>query len=112
MRSRIREKIGRSVGYPTVRLVAIWRAGLRSAPERELAMTASDVEQVQAELDEDHRPETNGRMAVCRRCGVRTDSPAGTRHVLDERRLVRSRKWLALQEHDRRVRRLLEAYNN
>jgi len=59
-----------------------------------------------AQLDEDHAPETNGRMAVCRRCGAQTDSPQGRHHIPNDRRLGRSEEWLSVQ---RRSRRLAEA---
>jgi len=64
---------------------------------------------VEAELDKDHQPETNGRMSVCRRCGVRTDSPDGQRHVLNESQLSRSKDWLRQQDQQRRIRRLVES---
>jgi hypothetical protein len=54
-------------------------------------------------LDEHHAPETNGRMAVCRRCGAQTDNPAGSHHVPDEGRLVRSEQWLDAQWRLRQV---------
>jgi hypothetical protein len=68
-------------------------------------MTLSENEAVLLgiELDAHHVPETNGRMAVCRRCGVRTDSPAGLHHVLSEAQVTRSRDWLRLQERQRYV---------
>ena len=50
-----------------------------------------------ARLDEHHAPETNGRMAVCRRCGTRTDSPEGSHHVPSERQLARADEWLEAQ---------------
>jgi hypothetical protein len=55
------------------------------------------------ELDNDHVPETNGRMAVCRRCGARTDSPAGLHHVVNERQLSRSQDWLRQQDRRRYI---------
>jgi hypothetical protein len=60
-------------------------------------MTSPEVGQVGAQLDEHHAPETNGRMSVCRRCGSRTDSPAGLHHVVHESQLVRSSDWLVAQ---------------
>lgn len=75
-------------------------------------MTTSETSRVGAELDQDHAPETNGRMSVCRRCGVRTDSPAGAHHVLDERQLPRSQAWLRLQDHQRRVRHVMASRSN
>jgi len=64
-------------------------------------------------LDEDHAPETNGRMAICRRCGVKTDGPEGAHHVPDERRLQRSNDWLDAQSRIRRIDRAKqERYNS
>ena len=68
-------------------------------------MSDSKIVLVAIELDSDHVPETNGRMSVCRRCGVRTDSPTGIHHVLDERQLGRSEDWLRMESQRRRVRR-------
>jgi len=50
-----------------------------------------------ARLDEHHLPETNGWMAVCRRCGAQTEGPQGRQHVPNERRLARAEQWLAAQ---------------
>jgi len=61
---------------------------------------ASDVG---ARLDEHHAPETNGRMAVCRRCGSRADGPEGRQHAPDERQLARSTDWLDTQSRARRI---------
>ena len=47
-----------------------------------------------AQLDEDHAPETNGWMPVCRHCGAYTDSPVGRKHVPNEKRLARAQEWL------------------
>jgi hypothetical protein len=47
-----------------------------------------------SQLDEDHAPETNGRMSVCRRCGSQTDGPAGRHHLPTERQSARVRDWL------------------
>jgi len=63
-------------------------------------------------LDGDHAPETNGRMAVCRRCGGQTDSSEGRQHVPDERQLLRSNEWLDAQarvRHVDRARKLLRS---
>ena len=48
-------------------------------------------------LDQDHAPETNGRMAVCRRCGSRTDGPQGARHLPSDRQLTRIQEWLVAE---------------
>ena len=60
-----------------------------------------DASRVGAQLDEHHAPETNGRMAVCRRCGAMTDSPVGCHHVPGEPRLARLSEWLDAQERIR-----------
>lgn len=54
-------------------------------------------------LDEHHSPETNGRMAVCRRCGAQTESPEGRMHVPNERLAARSEEWLAAQRRTQLV---------
>jgi hypothetical protein len=66
-------------------------------------MASLDPLQVGARLDEHHLPETNGRMAVCRRCGSRTDGPSGHRHTPGEGQLVRSDKWLDAEAHLSRI---------
>lgn len=66
-------------------------------------MASLDPLQVGARLDEHHLPETNGRMAVCRRCGARTDGPSGHRHIPGEGQLVRSDKWLDAEAHLSRI---------
>jgi hypothetical protein len=58
---------------------------------------------VGARLDEHHAPETNGRMAVCRRCGTQTDTPEGRQHVPSERQLTRSSEWLDAQARASRI---------
>lgn len=60
-------------------------------------MVTPEVSSVGARLDEHHSPETNGRMAVCRRCGAQTDDPSGRQHVPHEHQLTRSTKWLDAQ---------------
>jgi len=54
-------------------------------------------------LDEHHSPETNGRMAVCRRCGSQTDSPEGHHHIPEERQLARCNEWLDAQSRMRHI---------
>jgi hypothetical protein len=66
-------------------------------------MTSSESLRVAAQLDEDHSPETNGRIPVCRRCGARTDSPTGLHHVLQEGRVNRSSEWLIAQSRLRDI---------
>ena len=58
---------------------------------------------VAAQLDEDHAPETNGRIPVCHRCGARTESPAGLHHLLAEDRVSRSSEWLMAQSRQRDI---------
>ena len=60
-------------------------------------MISSEASLLGARLDEHHLPETNGRMAICRRCGAQTNGPDGRQHVPDERRLARSSDWLNMQ---------------
>jgi hypothetical protein len=60
-------------------------------------MISPDALQVGAQLDEHHAPETNGRMAVCRRCGALTDSPAGRQHTPHASQMDRSAQWLTAQ---------------
>jgi len=50
-----------------------------------------------AQLDQDHSPETNGRMSVCRRCGSQTDDPVGRHHMPSERQMTRMRGWLVAE---------------
>jgi hypothetical protein len=52
--------------------------------------------QIAARLDEHHAPETNGWMAVCRRCGIRTNGPQGG-HAPNEQQLARADQWLSAQ---------------
>jgi hypothetical protein len=66
-------------------------------------MTASECSHVAAQLDEDHAPETNGRIAVCRRCGARTDGPTGVHHVVQDGRAGRSSEWLVAQSRLRDI---------
>jgi hypothetical protein len=72
-------------------------------------MTAAEASQVGTQLDEDHAPETNGRMSVCRRCGARTDE-VGLHHTPDERELPRSSGWLIAEAQRRRLERLREVF--
>jgi hypothetical protein len=60
-------------------------------------MTSSQCLDVATQLDENHAPETNGRIPVCRKCGARTDSPTGEHHLLQENRVGRSSEWLLAQ---------------
>ncbi len=66
-------------------------------------MTSSEYLHVASQLDEDHAPETNGRIPVCRRCGARTDGPTGMHHVIQEGRVSRSSEWLVAQSRLRDI---------
>jgi hypothetical protein len=66
-------------------------------------MTSSESLRVAADLDEHHAPETNQRIAVCRRCGARTDGPTGSHHVLQESQVSKSREWLSAQSRLRDI---------
>ena len=58
---------------------------------------------VAKQLDDHHDPETNGRMAVCRRCGARTDSPAGHNHNPAAQQLAQLESWLTAQARQAHV---------
>jgi hypothetical protein len=60
-------------------------------------MVTPEASQVGTRLDENHSPETNGRMPVCRKCGARTDTPSGHHHRPTERELARSDNWLVAE---------------
>jgi hypothetical protein len=75
-------------------------------------MISTEVSDVGARLDQNHPPETNGRMPVCRRCGAHTDSPEGRNHVPDERNLARSVDWLDRQERASRIERSMALRRN
>ncbi len=62
-------------------------------------MTSQEAASLGSRLDGHHLPETNGRMAVCRRCGAQTDSPEGLKHEPNERQLARSTEWIDKQSH-------------
>ncbi len=66
-------------------------------------MVSPEASQVGARLDEHHSPETNGRMAVCRRCGAQTNGPGGRQHVPAERRLDHFNDWLDAQARRSRI---------
>lgn len=66
-------------------------------------MVSSESSVLGARLDENHSPETNGRMAVCRRCGAQTEGPGGRQHLPNERRLARSEDWLNAQKQACRI---------
>jgi len=66
-------------------------------------MVSPEASLLGARLDENHAPETNGRMAVCRRCGAQTEGPRGRHHVPNERLLARSSDWLDAQSRTRHI---------
>jgi hypothetical protein len=66
-------------------------------------MTSPEETEVGARLDEHHKPETNGRMAVCRKCGAQTTGPQQSRHAPQQRHQARSDEWLANQSQLRRI---------
>ena len=70
---------------------------------------ADELSQLSERLDQDHVPETNGRMAICRRCGFRATSQAGERHVLIEGQAVRASSWLGGQATANRLTKAKEA---
>ena len=61
------------------------------------------------QLDQDHSPETNGRMPICRRCGSRTDGAEGEHHLPSERQSTRMREWLVAESRKVDIKRSLEA---
>jgi hypothetical protein len=75
-------------------------------------MISAEAAYVGSRLDEHHPPETNGRMAVCRRCGAHTDSPQGQQHVPDERQLARSNDWLDRQARASLIERTMASHRN
>ena len=75
------------------------------ATHREDAVASSDLPRLGDRLDKDHLPETNGRMAICRRCGATTDSPRGHHHVPRDSQLARVGRWLDQQAHLTRIER-------
>jgi hypothetical protein len=65
-------------------------------------MASPEAQQLAIRLDDHHLPETNGRMAVCRRCGALTDGQEG-KHAPRERQLVRATQWLDAQSRMSRL---------
>jgi hypothetical protein len=53
----------------------------------------TDPKGVGARLDANHAPETNGWMAVCRKCGIRTEGPQGG-HTPHPLQLAAAESWL------------------
>ncbi len=60
-------------------------------------------------LDDDHFPETNGRMPVCRRCGFRTTGEASDHHAPVEAQEARANRWLDGQVRARHLARIKDA---
>ena len=61
------------------------------------------------QLDQHHLPETNGRMAVCRRCGSHTDGPGGVHHLPNDTQMERIRGWLVAESRRMHIQRATEA---
>jgi hypothetical protein len=70
---------------------------------------ADEISELSQRLDQDHSPETNGRMAVCRRCGFRASSKEGEHHVLLEGQAARATSWLGGQATANRLTKAREA---
>lgn len=66
-------------------------------------MAGSEASRLGSRLDENHAPETNGRMAVCRRCGLRTAAATSDLHAPIEAEEARANRWLDAQVQTRRV---------
>jgi hypothetical protein len=66
-------------------------------------MASSEASLLGTRLDEDHHPETNGRMAICRRCGFPTGGQASDLHAPVELQGAKASRWLGAQAHARRV---------
>jgi len=75
-------------------------------------MTTSEAVTLATRLDEDHFPETNGRMAICRRCGFRTNGETGDSHAPVEIQVARVSRWLDAQAHARRGAQAREALDS
>jgi hypothetical protein len=75
-------------------------------------VTAAEAVALATRLDEDHFPETNGRMAVCRRCGFRTTGETSDRHAPVEIQITRASRWLDAQAHARRGAQAREALDS
>jgi hypothetical protein len=61
------------------------------------------------QLDQNHSPETNGRMSVCRRCGSRTEGVLGEHHMPSDGQMARIRDWLIAESKKMDIQRALEA---
>jgi hypothetical protein len=76
------------------------------------SMASMEPSDVGRRLDEHHSPETNGRMAVCRRCGAQTNGPDGHHHVPGESRVARSNDWLDAQSRLSNIHGVRESLNS
>jgi len=72
-------------------------------------MPPEDEIHMGGQLDQDHLPETNGRMSVCRRCGSQTDGPIGSHHMPSDRQMTRIREWLVAESKKMHIKHALEA---
>jgi len=64
--------------------------------------TPSVASRTGAQLDEHHAAQTNGRMAICHRCGMATDGAQG-QHAPHEKQLEKAARWLDAQALSRRI---------
>jgi hypothetical protein len=87
----------KSAHLEPVAVLPAWCPSNVGLPGDRSIMTSTEASHVATQLDEHHAPETNGRMAVCRRCGARTEDVAGLHHLPSESQLARSTQWLAAQ---------------
>ena len=80
------------------------KAKMRAIEHAETARVEASPEarRIGALLDHHHAPESNGRMAVCRRCGAGTDGPWGG-HAPSDKQLGRSDEWLKKVSVDAKV---------
>jgi hypothetical protein len=101
-------------GIAHLELTASVLLGDRSTqpPGEESDMISTEAAYLGSRLDEHHPPETNGRMAVCRRCGTHTDSPEGSKHQPDERQLARSNEWLDKQDRASRIQKSMALFRS
>lgn len=63
-------------------------------PRAVVTMASPEAALLCARLDEDHPPDTNGRLANCRRCGFRTVGATGDRHAPVDAQVARATRWL------------------
>ena len=95
-------------------LVFCWGDLAKLALEKkreEITMVSPEASLLGARIDEHHLPETNGRMAVCRRCGAQTQGPEGHHHVPNELLLAHLSDWLDAQTRTRHIDRARDSLN-